>query len=142
MDLTLLLMFLGTGAHTRIHTFVYITIDVCTYMCIILYMYSGTSLLQTPLGPHEVSRLKRCPYFRRHFVHSSMYIAGTTGSVLIREVSLFQWSLIGRFHCRHDVGCCLAIKFSIGKLQATSGVWVIITMKGSWANNMHLMHPN
>ena len=30
--------------------------------------YSGTSLLWIPLGRHEVSRLKRCPYFRGCFV--------------------------------------------------------------------------
>ena len=42
--------------------------------------YSVTSLLWTPSasGPHE---------------------AGTTGSVLIREMSLIQRSLIERFHC-------------------------------------------
>ena len=28
-----------------------------------------------------------------------VHVAGTTGSVLIREVSLFQRSLIERFHC-------------------------------------------
>ena len=32
----------------------------------------GTSLLRTQLGPHEVSRLKRCPRFRGCFVHFSM----------------------------------------------------------------------
>ena len=32
-----------------------------------------------------------CLYFRGCFVHFSiLYVAGTTGSVLIREVSLFQ----------------------------------------------------
>ena len=64
-----------------------------------VYMYSRTSLLQTPLGLHEVSSLKRCPYFRGNFVH--FYVAGTTSSFLIREVSLFQKSLIERFHCIH-----------------------------------------
>ena len=29
-----------------------------------------------------------------------LYVAGTIGSVLIREVSLFLRSLIERFHCR------------------------------------------
>ena len=33
---------------------------------------SGTSLLWTLSGPHEVSRLKRCPYFRGCFVHFSV----------------------------------------------------------------------
>ena len=47
--------------------------------------YSGTSLLWTPLGPQEVSSLKRCPYFRGSFVQFT--VAETTGSVLIRKVS-------------------------------------------------------
>ena len=61
--------------------------------------YSRTSLLRTPLGPHKASLLKRCPYFRGNLVHFSMYIGGTEDRVLIIEVSLFQRSLIERFHC-------------------------------------------
>ena len=45
--------------------------------------YSGISLVRIPLGPHEMSRLKRCPYY----------------SVLNEEISLSQRSLIERFHC-------------------------------------------
>ena len=37
-------------------------------------MYSGTSLLQTTAGPHEVSWLKRCPHFRGCSVHFSLSI--------------------------------------------------------------------
>ena len=34
--------------------------------------HSGNSLLRTFLGPHEVSVLRRCPYFRGCLVHFSM----------------------------------------------------------------------
>ena len=65
-------------------------------------LYSGTSLLWTPLGPHKVSWLKRCPYFQRLFC-MLLCVAETAGSVLIREVSLFRRLLIERFHCSCDL---------------------------------------
>ena len=39
------------------------------------------------MGQTQVSSLERCPYFRDSFVLISMYVAGTVGTVLIREVS-------------------------------------------------------
>ena len=51
-------------------------------------VYSGTSLLQTPLGPQEVSWLEGCPVF----FCSHVYVAGTMDSALIKEVSLFRRS--------------------------------------------------
>ena len=55
-------------------------------------MYSRTSLLWTPSGPREeVSSFQRLSSIL-------FYVAGTTGSVLIREVSLIQRSSIERFH--------------------------------------------
>ena len=82
-----------------------IKIDACivsntnyvSILPVIATYYSGISLLRTPSGLH-VSWLKRCPYFRGLFVHF-FYVAGTTGSVLIRQVSLYRRSLIERFHC-------------------------------------------
>ena len=66
---------------------------------------SGTSLLQTPLGPHEVSWLKKeVSLFQRLFsTHLYVYVGGTTGSVLIRGVSLIRRSLVERFHCIEDL---------------------------------------
>ena len=37
--------------------------------------------LRTPLGPHEVSHLERCPYFR--LFSTLLYVARTTGGVLM-----------------------------------------------------------
>ena len=34
--------------------------------------------------------IRQVALFQRYFVHISMYVAGTVGTVLIREVSLFQ----------------------------------------------------
>ena len=42
--------------------------------------------------------IKEVSLFQRLFC-VLLYVAGTTGSVLIREVSLFQRSSIERFHC-------------------------------------------
>ena len=44
------------------------TYSVFTYECM-YYVYSGTSLFQTPLGLQKVSSIKRCPYFRSWFIH-------------------------------------------------------------------------
>ena len=45
---------------------------------------------EASMGWAQVSSLERCPYFRGSFVHISKYVAGTVGTVLIREVSSFQ----------------------------------------------------
>ena len=50
------------------------------------YMYSGTSLIRTPLGQTKVSLLVRCPDFRGCDVHKQE----TAKCVLFIEVSLFQ----------------------------------------------------
>ena len=49
-----------------------------------------SSLLRICLGPHKMSGLKRCPYFRGGSVHFFMYVSGTVDSVLIKDVSLCQ----------------------------------------------------
>ena len=49
-----------------------ITMNV-TYQVAGKSMYSGISLLRTPLRPHEVSRLEKCPYLRDCFIHFSMW---------------------------------------------------------------------
>ena len=86
------------------------------YKCTHLHTntYSGTSLIRTSSssGPHEVFWLvKEVSLFQRLF-STLLYVAATTGSVLIREVSLTirgqareelvsEASLIARFHCTH-----------------------------------------
>ena len=40
----------------------------------VVEVYSGTSLLRTPSGPHEVSQLKRCTYFRGCLIHLFMWL--------------------------------------------------------------------
>ena len=42
------------------------------------------------LGCTQVPSLERYPHFRGSFVHTPMYVAGIAGTVLIREVPLFQ----------------------------------------------------
>ena len=76
------------------------------YKYIILYYHKYTNAVQpnfyiirTSLGPHEVSWLKRCPYFRGYFEHfCTIYVAGIIGSVLTREVFLFQRSYKENLH--------------------------------------------
>ena len=58
-------------------------------------IYGGTSLLRTPSGPHEASLIKEVSLFQRLFC-ALLYVAGTTGSVLIKEVSLIRRSLLNR----------------------------------------------
>ena len=53
--------------------------------------YSGTSLLRTPSRQHEVSLTKEMSLFQRIF-STLLYVAGTAGSALIREVSLIRRS--------------------------------------------------
>ena len=63
--------------------------------------HSVISLLQTPLAPHEVSLIKEVSLFQRvlsMYMYMYMYIAGTTGSILIREMSLFRRTLTKRYH--------------------------------------------
>ena len=75
-----------------------------------------------------MSGLKRCPYslFQRLF-STLLYVAGTTGSVLIRAVYLIQSSLIERFRCsffettRTNVSQLLMTMHDIIPLQYTVG---------------------
>ena len=48
-----------------------------------------------------MSGLKRCPYLE--VVCTLLCVGGTVDSVLIKEVSLFQGSLLERFHCIHII---------------------------------------
>ena len=96
----------GDGAWT--HPF-----HTCTFTnmvaCVILYehfhysLYSKNSLFGTPwdrwdsLGQAQVSSLERCSHFIGIALHTSLCtVAGTVGTVFIREESLLQ-----RYPCTH-----------------------------------------
>ena len=55
-------------------------------------IYSGTSLLWTPLSQENVnvSTLVRCQSFFQRLIFIPKHAIGTSETVLIREVSLFQ----------------------------------------------------
>ena len=54
-----------------------------------------------------MSSLERCPCFRGSFVHISMYVAGTIGTVLIREVALLHKWLCAHLYVAGAVGTVL-----------------------------------
>ena len=89
--------------------------------------YSETSLLWTPQEPQKLSLFQGliCTLF--------YYIAGTRASVLIREVSLFQRSLIERFHCKMSTTITLGNYFdsylrSIPCCTVVCGEWLLIVV--------------
>ena len=59
-------------------------------------LYYGHYLDHIKCPDYEVSLFQR-------LLCTLLYVAGITGSVLIREVSLFQRSLIERFHCIMEI---------------------------------------
>ena len=62
-----------------------------------MYVYSGTSLIRTPLGQTKVSLINREVSLIQRLLNVAF---GTDESVLFREVSLIiEGVLIERFHC-------------------------------------------
>ena len=67
-------------------------------------IYSGTSLIRTPLGQKKVSRLVRCPDFRGFKNCTQTWYLEVQKGVLFIEVSSFQGVLIRGFYCPHFRG--------------------------------------
>ena len=72
-----------------------------------------------------MSLLERWPYSRDNFVNVSMYVAGTVGSVLIREVSLFL-SFLYPCLCCWEGGC---VRLPFTRVRSTC----LMLAKPDWA---------
>ena len=88
-----------------------VRVCVCVYTCwedIIQFLllgqcatvYSGISLLRTPLGTTWSNLIKEVSYFRGCLVYTLLYVDTSVGQQAVSwlEVSLIQRSLIEKFH--------------------------------------------
>ena len=67
-------------------------------------VYSGTSLVWSPLGQPKVSRLVRCPHFRGSFMHINFTIIylGPTAVSRLKRCAYFRGVLKRGFRNTHD----------------------------------------
>ena len=77
------------------------------HMYILEYLYYGHS--RDPM---------KCPDYRGVLISKVLYVAGTTGSVLIREAYLIRRSLVERFHYMYTM-CVICICVAVHILTCT-----------------------